>query len=468
MEADLDIHADPISSGDENNAPPQPSLSQSSNASTRTNARTTAKVTSSAPRKTQKVQPIRAPKRGAFRQGLACKVNFTEQDKENSQEGPSSSSGRRETAETVYFGMGDTPRKKQKTKNVHAVPVGFNKKSFGKDKPNTSSSIPKKSDFSHVHDLDNALSNMLDKHEQYADISDDEIPSPATKRRRIIQRLPAGYATSSNPTMKDSQTTAPSSPLTSIPDHDEEELNVIGRDLAHHSRQDEDSVCALCQDEVDPEEQQGFWAEHSNKTVRNQMLFCKEHKRSQAKKDFREQGFPEIEWLSLPCRIRSFRSDLIALLRNETEEESVYRTKHAERLVSGKAAALPSKRRGQKAQAAEQEMLDIVDTTSSSTGYYGPRGKRIMMEVITADLSDVIREVAAKDPVVGRSGFAMFLQAVLVPELTLLLVMDDMQVDKETAQKLVDQSGELGTSLHEEIEDEVRLISEDEEEEEDY
>ncbi|KAJ4345592.1 uncharacterized protein N0V89_011725 [Didymosphaeria variabile] len=432
--------------------------------STCDNPRNTARATNGASKKIQKAQHIRAPKRGAFRQGLTHKDSFTEEDKENSQEGPSSSSSKRETAETVYFGMGDTPRKKQKTKNVHTAPVEFKRKSFGKDKPSTSSSIPKKSELSHLHDLDNALSNMLDEHEHYAEVSDDEQPSPATKRRRTIQRLPAGYATSSNPTTKDSQTTAPSSPLTSIPDHDDEEPNTNGGDLA----QDEDSICALCQEEVDPEEQQEFWAEHSNRTVRDQMRFCKEHKRSKAQKEFKEQGFPEIDWASLPCRISSFRPDLIALLRNETKEESVYRTKHAKRLVSGKAAALPSKRKGRKAQALEQDTLNDVDTTSSSTGYYGPRGKRVMMEVITADLSDVIREVAAKDPVVGRSGFAMFLQAVLVPELTLLLVMDDMQVDKGAAQGLVKQSGELGTLLHEEIEDEVRLASEDEEEEEDY
>lgn len=467
---DIDVNADPISSSEDNEAPSSPGMRQSPSTTPRNNSRCTATSSKVTPRIGRKAQSVRPPKAGAFTKGRVYKDSFKEQDKENSS-GSSSSSGNRDTEETVYFGMGDTPPKNKKTKNVHTAPVGFQRKSFGKDKRNNASAkvskpdVPKKGDLSHVDELDNALSDMLDRHEHgFVEMSDEEPSPPPAKRVRTIQRLPAGYATSSNATFKDSQTTTSSSPLTSIDDYDDKEMDALDEGLEQSLKRDEDTICALCQDEVDPQEQKQFWSEHYNRTVRDQMLFCKEHKLSKAQKNYKALGYPQIDWASLPGRIRSFQPDLIALLRNDTEEESTYRQKHAERLVSGKAASLPSKRRHRKVQAIEKEILDNFDASSSSTGYYGPRGKRIMMEVITADLSDVIREVAAKDPVVGRSGFAMFVQAVLVPELTLLLVMEDNDVGKAVAEGLVRESGELGTMLHEEIDDEVRLGSEDEEE----
>ncbi|KAK7191856.1 hypothetical protein DPSP01_007111 [Paraphaeosphaeria sporulosa] len=456
--ADVNLLADPISSSDgeeaaarpllprRNEALPRPSMSQDSNS----NARKGKGVQG----KSAKGKAMRVPQRGTFDAGIKHKDGLGEEGKTE--------------LETVYFDMGDTPRKKVKTKNLHAAPVSFSKKSFGKDKPSSAFSIPKTRDLKHIEDLDNALSSMLDGHEKYVELSDDE-PSPRPKKRiRTIQRLPPGYATSSNPTINDSQTSAPSSPLTSISSH----LDIDDLPSAHSSAYspipDSDSTCALCQDPVDPQEQRDFWATHPTHTVRDQMLFCKSHKRSKAQRAYTARGFPEIDWSTLPSRIRGFHNDLVAILRNETPEESVYRQKHAARLGSGKAAALPSKRRGRKdaSQVVEQRLKERIDAMSSSTGYYGPRGKRVMMDVITSDLSDEIRQVAAKDPVVGRSGFAMFLQAVLVPECAVLLVMQDLAVGWEDAREVVEESGGVGEKVNEEVEDSVEGSEDDGEEEE--
>lgn len=314
-------------------------------------------------------------------------------------------------------------------------------------------SIPKTRDVKHIDDLDNALSKMLDDHERYVEVSDDEHSPPPKKRARTIQRLPPGYATSSNPTTtKDLQTSAPSSPLTPVSSH-LDDIHTSTQD----PEQDPDSICALCQDSVDAQEQRDFWTTHPTRTVRDQMLFCKAHKRSKAQREYTARGFPEVDWALLPSRIRGFQAELVAILRNETADESFYRAKHAERLGSGKAAALPSKRRRRKdaSEVVERGMKDRIDATTSSTGYYGPRGRRVMMDVITSDLSDEIRDVAAKDPVVGRSGFAMFLQAVLVPECAVLLVMQDLGVDVGAARGVLEESAEVGDCVNEEVEDEV-------------
>ncbi|KAF2442077.1 hypothetical protein P171DRAFT_522969 [Karstenula rhodostoma CBS 690.94] len=469
-DADIDIHADPISSSDENEVPP-PSMSQDSSTSTRGGARNGRGASRSGAQGEGKA--MRVPPRGAFGAGLKHKESF-EEEKENSRGAASSASGKRETVEAVYFGMGDTPRKKQKTRNVHAAPIGFNRKAFGKDKPSNTLSIPKSRDVKHIDDLDNALSTMLDGHERYVEFSDDEPSPPAKKRAPTIPQLPQGYVTSSIPTTKDSQTSAPSppsSPLTPVSFHFDDDIHASENDIAHSPKPDPNSTCALCQESVEAPEQRDFWAAHPTRTVRDQMLFCKAHKRSKAQREYTARGYPSIDWTRLPSRIRGFRTELVSILRNETAEESVYRKKHAGRLGSGKAAALPAKRRGRKAQpqAVEQGMEDRIDAASSSAGYYGPRGKRVMMEVTTSELSDEIRDVAAKDPVVGRSGFAMFLQAVLVPECAVLLVMEDMGLVRGEAREVLEVSGEMGELVNEEIDDEVVESEEDEEEEyEDY
>ncbi|KAL5439262.1 hypothetical protein PMIN06_010003 [Paraphaeosphaeria minitans] len=133
-DVDMDVLANPISSSDgEEGAvgrppPPPPSTSRRRN-----EALPTASVSQGSnasawkgKRGKGKGKAMRAPQRGTFRAGIEHKDSLGE-EKENSQEAG-------EEMDTVYFGMGDTPKKKVKTKNVHAAPVGFNKKLFGKSK----------------------------------------------------------------------------------------------------------------------------------------------------------------------------------------------------------------------------------------------------------------------------------------------------------------------------------------------
>jgi hypothetical protein len=138
IESESDIFAEPMSSSDEKEAQPPPAMSQGSNTSTCEDARA-GRAANSTPSKTAKAKAkarsMRVPKQGVFRTGLKHRDSFVDGEKENSQEGPLSSDGKSEADGTVYFGMGDTPPKKRKSKNLHTAPVaGSNRKSFGKDK----------------------------------------------------------------------------------------------------------------------------------------------------------------------------------------------------------------------------------------------------------------------------------------------------------------------------------------------
>ena len=227
------------------------------------------------------------------------------------------------------------------------------------------------------------------------------------------------------------------------------------------------------------------------------MLFCREHKRLGAQREYAAKGYPAIEWGALPERVVRFRAEMVRVLRNEGEE-SAYRVRFGGRLASGGAAWMPRRRKGREGRGrgkgggeegvggegeggteaeAEAEKHeedeedddeeDISLSTTRSMGYYGPRGKRLMMETLTSELAGEIREVSVKDPVVGRSGFAMFLQAVVVPELVLLLVGEDFNVGREEAERIVDESWGVGARVNGEVEEEGGDLEEEDGDEED-
>ncbi len=65
-----------------------------------------------------------------------------------------------------------------------------------------------------------------------------------------------------------------------------------------------------------------------------------------------------------------------------------------------------------------------------------------------------IRRLAGTDRLVSAAGVAGFVQGVLAPELVVMLVKDDMNVDEEHARVILEESSEIGNLVNEE-EDEV-------------
>lgn len=66
-----------------------------------------------------------------------------------------------------------------------------------------------------------------------------------------------------------------------------------------------------------------------------------------------------------------------------------------------------------------------------------------------------IRRLASSDQLISAGGVSRYVQSVLVPELAVLLVMDDMSVDAEGAREVLGDSVDLGNLLNEEEDDEV-------------
>ncbi len=78
------------------------------------------------------------------------------------------------------------------------------------------------------------------------------------------------------------------------------------------------------------------------------------------------------------------------------------------------------------------------------------------MDNIMSNFSSQIRRLAATDKLISSGGVSGYVQAVLVPELAVLLVKEDMSVDDEAARAILQESIEVGDLLNEEEEDVVR------------
>lgn len=80
---------------------------------------------------------------------------------------------------------------------------------------------------------------------------------------------------------------------------------------------------------------------------------------------------------------------------------------------------------------------------------------------MTAQFSRKLRQLATADNILKTAGVAAYAQTVIVPELTVLLVKEDMKVNEEDARQIVRESMAIGEQLNP-AEDDVIPIPEDE------
>ncbi|PVI02484.1 hypothetical protein DM02DRAFT_612879 [Periconia macrospinosa] len=510
-----EINADPMSSSDEIEAeiirrselrsPPPPLASKTSKRavdSKRMNKKSTSVNNGSAKTKRTKKQPAKTmsvPSTGQYSEGQRNKRKINgvaDEEKENIRE---SSNGSRDNWEGE-FGWGtqsSASSKKQRvsgpttyssssrsnTSNIHASQATNGKKTTYKKGFQRVPGTFTTKEMQPTQDDSESEVSMADGNDDL-DAELDKLTTAAAKRGINIETKkspPPSPPPKSRPDLfaslglyKQPESSPPDSNLdTPATSQDPHALCNLENEIANlPSEEALNSTCPLCHKPVDPSHSIRFWKYHK-RTIRNQSTFCKEHRERTAKVKYKERGYPEIVWSRLPARIRKLRPRLERVLRNEEGFESKYRTKNAAKLVSGQAAVYrPKQKKSKKNFTSIENLEDVEDDmellhndSSTSTGYYGPRGQRLMMEVLTTDLGDVFREVAVSDPVVGKSGFAEYIEHVLVPELTVMLVMDDVDVGEREAEEVIAQSTELGTILHEDIDDVVAERSDEEEEE---
>ncbi|KAK0632138.1 RTC4-like domain-containing protein [Immersiella caudata] len=200
-------------------------------------------------------------------------------------------------------------------------------------------------------------------------------------------------------------------------------------------------MCPMCDEVVDVALLAQFKAKRRHMTLQEEQQFCVLHKRASAKKAWLDNGYPDISWSGLEARINKQHRFLREILEGgRSHFGEIFR----EKVKTGQNKTL------------------LKSEESLTPGYYGGRGLRAMSENLVNKFSSLLRRRAVEDRLVSARGHTAYVQSVLVPELTVRLIMEDMQVDAEEARSIMATSKWVGELLNEEVADIV--LGEDEEE----
>lgn len=191
----------------------------------------------------------------------------------------------------------------------------------------------------------------------------------------------------------------------------------------------DEAPCPMCDEPVDKQ-----WLSEYSKgqrmSISRQAKFCHLHKKRSARELWEARGYPEVDWGQLEARIESHRSFL-------------------ESLING-AASHFGERLWEKIRTGENRTLFTTDDYPIP-GYYGLRGMSVMTEGIVGAFSWLLRERAPLDRLISARGHTAYVQAVLVPELGVRLIMEDMGIGGEgEARAVMRESRAVGVILNDE------------------
>jgi hypothetical protein len=499
-----DVNAEPQSSDDELGLPPPRPAESSKPTMPRRNSMEglALKKTKTAQRTSSRNRAaMRAPARGAYQTGLEHKGRGATEDKENSTSTQSSVGSAEDGGfqfDPMAYPTSNSNKQKTtyKTANIHAsVPKASNgpaKKNYGagnsarnKQPPSGTGNDSELSDPMSGEELDDVLKDMPgpDRTE------DPDLPRPPPKVKHsatkasnsklaplddgelsdtlqpdVVDPLARTTKKASNSARtlyqlnkwKEDQELPSSQPQSSAPQEDLDDVSSYVKALP--VREEEGSRCTVCSKPVDQEDYWDFW-KGKKKTVKNKAAFCNAHKKISAQKEYTQTGYPPIDWSALTIRLRKHKTRLSHLLDNTGKRPSIHRNRYEPLALTGKAAAVPSKRTDLSKDQLEELNSFALDEPAAFPGYYGPHGRRVIIENVMEILKTEIKD--CRDNVVQGSGIASFVQAVMVPEAAVLLIMEDCGVEWEEAESIREKTYEMGMLLNEEIEDELERRPED-------
>lgn len=213
-------------------------------------------------------------------------------------------------------------------------------------------------------------------------------------------------------------------------------------------------ICGASVDKLMKENFQDQYTKGKQMSFRWQQRFCRHHKQQTAKEEWQRRGWPDIDWAGLEQRMYRFDDRLRDVICNPAQSEWKQDLRRQKR---------PSKSKLPEVGAAGDEP-EIE--TRAWTGYYGPRGEKVMTEHIVSCLSDDIRQRASKDKIVAASGVkggvSGFVHDVLVPELACCLIAEDLGVTADEARATVELSADTGVLLHPDVDEDVTGRGEEE------
>jgi hypothetical protein len=166
-----------------------------------------------------------------------------------------------------------------------------------------------------------------------------------------------------------------------------------------------------------------------------QQHFCHEHRLADAKVTYKERGYPGIDW----SKLRRYRIN-----KHLDKLQSIAQRERPSGFLEELDAQVSNHSRKQVLEFIQEQIKDIE---LFPPGFYGPKGTHVMAEVVTQKLSRYLSG-KIRDATIQAIGVGPFVSAVLVPELTVLLTMEDMNVDEEQARVVMRESAPIGMLVH--------------------
>lgn len=221
--------------------------------------------------------------------------------------------------------------------------------------------------------------------------------------------------------------------------------------------------CPLCRHLVDRTLHIEFMADlgRDRMRARDKLRFCEMHNAVAAQANWNKSDYPTIDWKALPRRLKDLDSTVADILTRRIR--STYRTalqnavaddkvnyRHAMRnpeaqaripiaKVVDEAVLIPSSGADSASIRVSEQAEDEDGNSFASTGYYGPRGSRVILDHVVSSplISQRLREVSANEELFKRVGIPYFLQVVIVPEIAWRLIREDMGLggDQRTSKR---------------------------------
>ena len=226
-----------------------------------------------------------------------------------------------------------------------------------------------------------------------------------------------------------------SSSLSPPPSDDILEIEAEDLDMSCFERR-----CPLCNEVVPRAFLEALDSGLSQLSWQQKVDVCEAHKRRAAGAEWTQQRYPEVDWDAFEERLERFHEELDNIL--DLRRPSFYRDELERRVNEGK-----SRNAFRNPSAAGQETI--------VPGYYGLKGAQRMQSHLVELFSDKIRNLATTDKLIPATGPAGYVQAVLVPELAVMLVREDLHVDEERAREVLCESADVGNLVHSEMTERV-------------
>jgi hypothetical protein len=267
--------------------------------------------------------------------------------------------------------------------------------------------------------------------------SDIQIPPDADIPSSVDTEQQSVFDTLSSPERRSHKRTGSDSSLSSIDDMLLLEGKLEGREEFLAVEDGSSKSCPICLKPIEMSAALRIPLDLDSLPYQQQQKFCSQHQVAEAKDHWQKRGYLKVSWEELECfRIHEKLPKLKEVINRDAT--SFYRDQLDAKIKDAK---------GNRKKIRAYLNEGIVDVVKQ--GYFGPKGARIMGQVLTKALNQALKEASSKDSTLRTVGIGAFVSAVLVPELTLQLVMEDMKLKNEKdGRKVLEDSTDIGVLLY--------------------